>query len=298
MDQFFCPIHQETQASLSRRLFRTILNGQSTNALADITGDGFPSVPVLDHLGNSLQDQHQAAFGEGIRKTPSLDTSSTPKESKQYRLERRNVNDIPPPSDAVLVSQTDDITVYAVGNSSDTIHTAKAVAQAIEVDNAYLADLFGLKPNNLSFTVYMMPDLGEGFEGYQAYHSTCENTTIFASSLGDTDTCAYGVVAEMVEAYASTIEDSVADHHPWICLLTAGESLSRALGLERHPSAKRTVLDDNVSHWWENGAIDYISTNNALDGNLDADGSGTLFLFYLHDELLRCEAISVRKWPL
>jgi hypothetical protein len=70
-------------------------------------------------------------------------------------------------------------------------------------------------------------------------------------------------------------------YNGWDCGLTNGETLSRALAVVLHPELaqdmRETILD-----WWNNGANDYISTNDETDRNEDANGAGLLFLYYLH----------------
>src|SRR5206468_5178213 len=82
---------------------------------------------------------------------------------------------------------------------------------------------------------------------------------------------------EMVEVYEAAINNG------WDCAHTNGESLSRAISTVLHPEYASPVIIVEAGNWWKNGAIDYISNNNATDFDQDANGCGALFLNYLHD---------------
>ncbi len=178
----------------------------------------------------------------------------------------------PPPEDTKLVSDTPTAKVYAASNNTHVINAGKVVAQVIETDNAALTNIFGLKPKGLPFTIYME----SGADG--AYHCHCPDTTLLVSSPYDAQVSAAYATAEMEEVYEHAINNG------WNCDFTNGESLSRALALDLHPQVGGVLASTEIN-WWNHGARDYISTNNAPDTNLEADGCGTLFLDYLHYRL-------------
>ncbi|HEX3641429.1 MAG TPA: hypothetical protein VHV10_09075 [Ktedonobacteraceae bacterium] len=178
----------------------------------------------------------------------------------------------PPPEDTKLVSDTSTAKVYAPSNVVHVINAGKVVIQTIETDNAALTNIFGLKPKGLPFTIYMESGAGG------AYHCHCPDTTLLVSSPYNAQTSAAYAVAEMEEVYGHAMNNG------WNCDFTNGEALSRALAVYQHPQL-RSLLTGTEIDWWSNGAHDYISTNNAPDNNLEADGCGTLFLDYLHYRL-------------
>lgn len=111
--------------------------------------------------------------------------------------------------------------------------------------------------------------------------------------------------AEVVESYEDRTKN-------WNAGQTSGEALSRALSFSLQPN---TAQDPNLSRkpmqeWWKNGHKDYINGNpdfsknepvanglqldhwggmqsktQASDHNPNSNGSGTLFLNYMHDKL-------------
>jgi len=251
---------------------------QQTNNALEVNGHGFSQGhKYLDHPVPLPEDQRKDAFGEGIIKTPSLDTSFTSKD-----LGRRDIPDIPL-EDAQLVAQTDLVNVYVFGNNSkgsDYQKIAQAVANAVGPDNTYLADTFGLTPDGLPYNVYLNLTTypGRASTIFGAGHTnSCDNTTFFVTT--DDRYSPSSVAAEMVEVYEAAINNG------WDCAHTNGESLSRTIASVLHPPfAFNNIVDESVN-WWKNGAIDYISSNNAIDRNQDASGCGALFLNYLHDGL-------------
>jgi len=86
------------------------------------------------------------------------------------------------------------------------------------------------------------------------------------------------VVAEVVEIFGAAINNG------WDCSQTNGEALSRALAIERNATLA-VIVSPTAQGWWANSHQDYINTNAADDANADANGCGTLFLYYLHTQL-------------
>jgi len=171
------------------------------------------------------------------------------------------------PDNAARISQTTVAEVFSVGN---TENPATAIAQAVQNDNTVLANIFGIDPNTLHFTIFVQQNVGG------AFHCGCNNTTLFVDAhpqLGPSFNA-----AEMVEVYEATINNG------WDCFHTNGEALSRALAIDLHPELGPVLAPTEVN-WFNNGAIDFISTNNENDRNNDANGAGTLFLYFLHDGL-------------
>lgn len=170
------------------------------------------------------------------------------------------------PVEAQRVAQSPLVTIYTAG-SGHVRNAAQAIAQAIENDNQQLAKMFGVQPDRLSFTICVEQDVGG------AYHCGCQNTTFFVDA--DSKLAPSFNAAEMVEVYEAILNNG------WDCGRTNGEALSRALAVALHPELapdmRETIID-----WWNNGAEDYISTNDEDDRNNDANGGGLLFLYYLH----------------
>jgi hypothetical protein len=112
--------------------------------------------------------------------------------------------------------------------------------------------------------------------------------------------------AEVVESYEDRTKN-------WNAGLTNGESLSRAISFELQPAGGKdpNLSTDPMQTWWKNGHKDYINGNpdftksqptnkegfqfdeyggiqnktQASDRNPNSNGSGTLFLMYLHNKL-------------
>jgi len=171
------------------------------------------------------------------------------------------------PAGVVLVAQTAHAAVYAQQGSQSA---ATAVAGAVEQDYSALAAIFGLEPPGLPFTVYVQPGVGG------AYHCGCAATTFFVDA--DPQLGGGFFAAEAVEVFEAAIGNG------WDCGATNGEALSRVLAASLH-SQLGTILVPTEVGWWNDGAANYVSDNGADDRNADANGCGTLFLYYLHDGL-------------
>lgn len=171
------------------------------------------------------------------------------------------------PEAAQQIAQSSLATVYAVGN---TRSTAQTIAQAVQNDNQQLATIFGLQPKSLPFTIFVEQGVGG------AYHCGCQSSTFFVDA--DSTLGASFNAAEMVEVYEAEINNG------WNCGLTNGEALSRVLAVVLHPELAPDMRE-TITYWWQNGANDYISTNDEDDRNEEANGCGLLFLYYLHFDL-------------
>ncbi len=168
------------------------------------------------------------------------------------------------PAGAQQIAQNALATVFAVGNTNSI---AQTIAQAVQTDNQQLAAIFGLQPESLPFTVFVEKGVGG------AFHCGCQSSTFFVDA--DSQLGASFNAAEMVEVYEDAINNG------WDCGLTNGEALSRALAVVLHPELAPDMRE-TILAWWNNGAEDYISTNDENDRNEDANGVGLLFLYYLH----------------
>jgi len=110
-----------------------------------------------------------------------------------------------------------------------------------------------------------------------AYHYTCTGANLYIDPTPANQAAAL-VVAEVVEVFETAINNG------WDCGHTNGAALSRVLAVERHANLAPVIMPTERS-WWKNGHQDYINDNSATDQNEDANGCGTLFLYYLHTQL-------------
>ena len=181
------------------------------------------------------------------------------------------------------VGKTEHFIIYTDG-SPDGTASAQAVLQRAEADYAAVRDWFG------------GIDLPQGQEGDDqttprtalplqvlidsqaggAYHFGCNATDIYIEPHAQE---APGLmVAELVEVFEAAINNG------WQCGQTNGEALSRALAVARD-AALNPLIVQTAQGWWANGHADYVNDNSADDTNQDANGCGTLFLYYLNSQL-------------
>lgn len=109
-----------------------------------------------------------------------------------------------------------------------------------------------------------------------AYHFGCSATDLYIAP--DAREATGLMVAELVEVFEAAINNG------WSCGQANGEALSRALAVERN-SNLASLIGQTAQQWWANGHADYVTTNTADDRNQDSNGCGTLFLYYLHNQL-------------
>lgn len=181
------------------------------------------------------------------------------------------------------VGSTPHVVVFSDG-SADGNAAARAVLAAFEADFAAITAWFGgiqLPPGHpgddqttprtaLPIHVAMDPQAGG------AYHFGCDGTDVYVEPQPQVVTGL--VVAEVVEIFEAAINNG------WNCGQTNGESLSRVLAVERN-SGLASLTAQTAQTWWANGHADYVTTNNATDTNQDANGCGSLFVYYLHSQL-------------
>jgi hypothetical protein len=110
-----------------------------------------------------------------------------------------------------------------------------------------------------------------------AYHYSSAGTNLYIEPAPANQAAAL-VVAEVVEVFEAAIDNG------WSCGHTNGEALSRVLAVEGNANLA-SVTVPTEQRWWRNGHRDYINVNGATDQNEDANGCGTLFLYYLHTQL-------------
>lgn len=110
-----------------------------------------------------------------------------------------------------------------------------------------------------------------------AYHYGCDATDLYISPTPPSDAPGL-VVAEVVEVFEAAINNG------WDCGRTNGEALSRALAIARD-AGLAPIVAHTAQSWWANGHQDYVNSNDADDQNEDANGCGTLFLYYLQAQL-------------
>lgn len=110
-----------------------------------------------------------------------------------------------------------------------------------------------------------------------AYHYSCAATDVYIEP-SPPDLATGLVVAEVVEIFEAAIANG------WDCGQTNGESLSRALAVERNNNLG-SLVTQTANSWWNDGHNDYVNANSANDQDQDANGCGTLFLYYLHSQL-------------
>ncbi len=186
------------------------------------------------------------------------------------------------PSETVA-GQTQHFVVYTDG-TPDGNAAAQAVLQSAEADYTAVRDWFGdidlpqgqegddqtVPRTALPLHVLIDPQAGG------AYHFGCNATDLYIDPHADE---APGLmVAELVEVFEAAINNG------WQCGQTNGEALSRALAVARHAVLSPLIVQ-TAQGWWANGHADYVNNNSADDTNQDANGCGTLFLYYLNSQL-------------
>ena len=110
-----------------------------------------------------------------------------------------------------------------------------------------------------------------------AYHYSSAGANLYIEPTPANQAAAL-VAGEVVELFEAAINNG------WDCGHTNGEALSRVLAVERNANLA-SVAVPTEQRWWRNGHQDYVNDNGATDQNDDANGCGTLFLYYLHTQL-------------
>jgi hypothetical protein len=64
------------------------------------------------------------------------------------------------PDNAAQIAQTAVADVFTVGNTGNA---AAAIAQTVQNDNTVLANIFGIDPNTLHFTIFVQQNVGGAF---------------------------------------------------------------------------------------------------------------------------------------
>jgi hypothetical protein len=182
------------------------------------------------------------------------------------------------------VGQTAHFIVYSDG-SADGHTSAQNVLNSCESDFAAIQSWFGGltlppgQPGDDQTTVRTAQPI-QVFDDAQAggaYHYSCNGTDLYIET--SPPNLANGlVVAEVVEVFEAAIANG------WDCGQTNGESLSRALAVERNNNLGSLIVQ-TANSWWNDGHNDYVNDNSANDQDQDANGCGTLFLYYLHSQL-------------
>jgi hypothetical protein len=183
-----------------------------------------------------------------------------------------------------VAGMTQNFIVYTDG-TPDGDAAAQAVLATCEADYAAVQSWFGgitLPPGQdgddqttprTAQPMYVLMDPNAG----GAYHYGCDATDIYIEP-SPPDAASGLVVAEVVEIFEAAITNG------WDCGYTNGEALSRVLAVARS-STLTSIIGQTVQGWWANGAQDYVNDNSADDQNQDANGCGSLFLYYLNSQL-------------
>jgi hypothetical protein len=169
-----------------------------------------------------------------------------------------------------LAGHTDHFAIFSDGTSSGDA-AAAAMLDSAEADYAAVASWFrNIVPPGFPMQVYCDPDAGG------AYHFSCSGTDVHVTP--DPTRAAGFLVAEIVEVFQAAQGDG------WDCAHTNGESLSRVLAFEQHPTLAPD-FNQTEQEWWAAGHQDYVNDNRADDRDQAANGCGDLFLYYLHTQL-------------
>ncbi|MFI5273537.1 MAG: phospholipase D-like domain-containing protein [Ktedonobacterales bacterium] len=182
-----------------------------------------------------------------------------------------------------VAGQTAHFIVYTDGSANGT-SAAQAVLRTAEADFAAVQGWFGgiglpqghdgddQTTPRTALPVQVLMDAQAG----GAYHFGCDATDLYIEP--NAQEASGLMVAELVEVFEA------ASNNGWQCGQTNGEALSRALAVERNASLT-PLIGETAQGWWASGHADYVNDNSANDTNQDANGCGTLFLYYLHSQL-------------
>jgi hypothetical protein len=183
-----------------------------------------------------------------------------------------------------VVGQTPHFVIYTDGTGEGDM-AAQSVLAASEADFTAVQTWFGgidLPPGQdgddrttvrTAQPLYVLMDPNAG----GAYHYSCAGANLYIEPV-PANQAAVLVVAEVVEVFEAAINNG------WDCGHTNGEALSRILAVERNANLASVTVPTEQS-WWRNGHRDHVNDNGATDQNEDANGCGTLFLYYLHTQL-------------
>jgi uncharacterized protein YjdB len=173
----------------------------------------------------------------------------------------------------IFRGQTANFKVYSSALLGDIgTQIAQAVLNVCENDYANLQGLFGgISPKGRPFKIYILPG------GGGASHQGCSDTTIqcFAGTGADAEYVPFLVVAEVDEVFMAR------QSMGWDCGASNGEALSRVLATSAHPTQKFPV----GSYWLDTMRPDYVTVTDGTDVNPISTGCGTLFLYYLQNQL-------------
>jgi hypothetical protein len=183
-----------------------------------------------------------------------------------------------------VAGQTTHFVVYTDG-TSDGSAAAQAVLASCEADFSAVQGWFGglaLPPGHdgddqstprTAQPTYVLMDPNAG----GAYHYSCDGTDLYIEPAPANQASGL-MVAELVEVFQAAINNG------WNCGQTNGESLSRVLAVARNANLA-SLIAETAQGWWSNGHQDYVTDNSADDQNQDANGCGSLFLYYLNGQL-------------
>lgn len=171
-------------------------------------------------------------------------------------------------------------TTNFVVSYDDTLTNGPALADAVlahcERDLAAMSSLFGglmPAPASLPFHINLVPGSGG------ASHPGCLATTItcFVTPTSDTQGTPAVVDAEVAEVLMAT------QGRGFDCAASNGEALSRVLPTVLYPNLRNRFSNGN--DWLNHGRPDWVSRTEQTDQNFVSIGCGSLFLFYLADQL-------------
>jgi hypothetical protein len=183
-----------------------------------------------------------------------------------------------------VVGQTPHFVVHTDGSAEGNM-AAQSVLAACEADFMAVRTWFGgvdlpagqdgddqtTMRAAQSIHVLMDPNAGGAYH----FSSAGANLYIEPAPANEASALVAGEVVELFEA---------ASNSGWDSGHTNGEALSRVLAVERNANLV-SVTAPTEQRWWRNGHQDYVNVNTATDQNDDANGCGSLFLYYLHTEL-------------
>jgi hypothetical protein len=185
---------------------------------------------------------------------------------------------------ATVVGQTPHFVIYTDGTAEGNI-AAQRVLAACEADFAAVQVWFGgIDPppgqDGNDQTTVRAPQLLHVLmdpSAVGAYHYLCAGANLYIEP-APADQASALVAGEVVDLFEAAINNG------WDCGHTNGEALSRVLAVERHANLASVTMPTE-QRWWKTGHNDYVNDNSATDQNEDANGCGSLFLYYLHTQL-------------
>jgi hypothetical protein len=245
-------------------------------------------VKVEDHLGVSHAVEKPADYPQALQQvlgaTSPTELREKARASQETLARTRNVRTLARVSGQTEAGRTEHVVAFSDGRTKGDA-TANAILGVAEAIYAELRDKFGgidlpsgqegddITAPRTATPIYVLidPQAGGG------YHFGCDATDIYL--LPDPDLADAFFTAELVEVFAAAAGSG------WDCGHTNGQALSVALACEQSATLATAYLAPSVQGWWKKGHADYVTQNTATDQDWDANGCGTLFMYYLHSQL-------------